>query len=151
MGACAPASSTTPAPSRRETDKTFLRASGRPGIAEFVEFGKRSLTRIDSAVGLAIHFRIGIHCDPVIAVVIDTKKFIYDIWGDTVNTAARLRGLALPVEARSFRPHVTIARRAGLATPPASGPGLRWKVRDYALVESRPSAQGAYTVLRTWP
>jgi class 3 adenylate cyclase len=34
--------------------------------------------------------RIGIHTGPVIAGVVGRKKFAYDIWGDTVNTAARL-------------------------------------------------------------
>ncbi|MBK7938393.1 MAG: adenylate/guanylate cyclase domain-containing protein [Lewinellaceae bacterium] len=34
--------------------------------------------------------RIGIHTGPVIAGVVGSHKFAYDIWGDTVNTAARL-------------------------------------------------------------
>jgi len=61
-----------------------------------------------------------------------------------------LRSLALPVEARGFRPHVTIARRAGSAVPPAAGPGLRWPVRGYALVESRRQPQGGYAVLQAY-
>jgi adenylate cyclase len=36
--------------------------------------------------------RIGIHTGAVIAGVVGRRKFIYDVWGDTVNIAARLEG-----------------------------------------------------------
>ncbi len=38
----------------------------------------------------SFEIRIGIHSGPVIAGIVGVKKFAYDIWGDTVNTAARM-------------------------------------------------------------
>ena len=43
-----------------------------------------------------IQLRIGIHTGPAVAGVIGLKKFIYDVWGDTVNMASRLEGAGVP-------------------------------------------------------
>jgi 2'-5' RNA ligase len=59
-----------------------------------------------------------------------------------------LRRLELTVESRPFRAHVTLARRAAGATPPAQGPELAWPVdTGYALVRSLPGGAG-YQVLQ---
>jgi 2'-5' RNA ligase len=64
----------------------------------------------------------------------------------------RLLALGLRVEDRPFRAHVTCARRAQGATPPAMARGaMRWAVRGHALVESRMGAGGGYIVLRRYP
>jgi 2'-5' RNA ligase len=62
--------------------------------------------------------------------------------------AERLRACELPVEARPFRAHVTLARDAPGATPPAAGPALHWHVHGHALVESRVGRDAGYVVLR---
>ncbi len=54
------------------------------------------LEAIEAASRLGVQFRIGINCGPVVAGVIGTKKFIYDVWGDTVNLAARMESLGVP-------------------------------------------------------
>lgn len=43
-----------------------------------------------------LEMRMGLHCGPVVAGVIGRKKFIYDIWGDTVNVASRFSDLSIP-------------------------------------------------------
>ena len=61
--------------------------------------------------------------------------------------AAALAALELPVESRPYQAHVTLARRAAGATPPADGPDLNWRAdAGFVLVRSLPD-RGGYEVL----
>jgi class 3 adenylate cyclase len=40
--------------------------------------------------------RVGIHCGPVVAGVLGRRQYAYDVWGDTVNTAARVEQHGVP-------------------------------------------------------
>lgn len=46
--------------------------------------------RIGAESGMPLHLRVGIATGPAISGVIAQKKFAYDLWGDTVNTASRM-------------------------------------------------------------
>jgi class 3 adenylate cyclase/CheY-like chemotaxis protein len=79
---------------------------------------------VDFAVGLLetmartddgeqpLRLRIGIHSGPVVAGIIGRHKFIYDVWGDTVNVASRLESQGLPDRIQVSKPvRDAVARR----------------------------------------
>lgn len=69
---------------------------------------QRELDAFNHQQGLNLEIRIGLHAGPVVAGVIGQRKFIYDLWGDTVNIASRMESTGVP--GRIQLPSSTAAR-----------------------------------------
>ncbi len=79
----------------------YMAVSGLPepktdDAERIVQFALQLNDIVRSHSDFPFQMRIGIHCGPVVAGVIGRKKLIYDLWGDTVNTASRIETAGEP-------------------------------------------------------
>jgi class 3 adenylate cyclase len=72
------------------------RADHAEAIAEMALDMQADLGTLCAPLGVDLAIRVGIDTGSVIAGVIGRHKFIYDLWGDTVNTASRMESSGLP-------------------------------------------------------
>jgi class 3 adenylate cyclase len=80
----------------------YLAIGGLGGDADHAvavaETALQMVEQVEARAGLGADWRIriGLHGGPAVAGVIGTTKFAYDVWGDTVNVAARLEAASEP-------------------------------------------------------
>ena len=81
----------------------YMAAAGLPDprpdhAVAAVAFGKALLAEMAKATGPEppLSLRIGINSGPVIAGLIGRKRFVYDVWGHTVNLASRMESCGIP-------------------------------------------------------
>lgn len=92
-----------------------------------------------------LEMRYGIHTGPVVAGVIGKRKFSYDLWGDTVNTAARMESHGLPGEIQ-VTPAVHSRLQGGYELVARGPVDVKGKgTMETYLLKSRAPARGTHT------
>ncbi|MDP6589581.1 MAG: adenylate/guanylate cyclase domain-containing protein [Alphaproteobacteria bacterium] len=118
----------------------YLIAAGLPqprpdhaeAIADFALDLQREAPQIGVPGGGNLEIRIGFHCGPLIAGVIGESRFLYDMWGDTVNVASRMESLGeagkiqVSDEARQKLRHSHVLEPRGIVSVKGRGDMQTW-------------------------
>ena len=138
----------------------YMAASGLPmprpdhaeAMAEMALDMLAVIERFNAKRNRGVRIRIGMNCGPVTAGIIGTKKFAYDLWGDTVNIASRMEshGIANAIQVteatyKRLR-HKYAFQRRGIIHVKGKG-----ALCTYFLVGRRPNKGGAGDVVSGAP
>ena len=72
-------------------------SSGRKGAVDAINFGRAMIEEVRdyaSKSGIEVAIRVGIHTGNVVGGVVGAQRLAYDYWGDTMNIASRIEGVA---------------------------------------------------------
>jgi adenylate cyclase len=124
----------------------YMVAGGLPEtrVEHAVAVAEMALAMLDAveaardALDQPLQLRVGLHTGELVAGVIGTRKFAYDVWGDTVNTAKRMESGGLP-----GRVHVSAATREAL------GDAFRFEPRGWLEVKGKGSMETYFLYRRS--
>ena len=130
---------------------SYMAAAGLPGtsddpVAACAELALAMRDAVGEA-GPPWRVRVGIHHGPIVAGVIGTSKYVYDLWGDTVNTASRLESTAPP---GSIQVSESVAEALARSGPDAAGQAFTLELRGEVELKGK-GATRTYLLLGRGP
>ncbi len=126
----------------------YMVAAGVPDDREdhaevIVEMALRMLEQVEALnheTHHPMHIRVGVHSGPVVAGIIGSQRFLYDVWGDTVNLASRLESTGAPGRVQvSEATARLIEHRFDLSEPADTRVKGKGQVRTYYVTQRKPA------------